>query len=132
MVEPFGDQDKDGTLGKRPLQTIEGTATEISVEGAADEPIEEGPGTEDSREVSPDSTESGAGEPTAAATSDDAPPEELKQPRKPPRTTSSELKGFFTHLAAGLLGGLVGVLALALAWGVPDNNKAAAPDLTAV
>ena len=45
-----------------------------------------------------------------------------------------ELKSFATHLAAGLLGGLVGVLALALAWNrLPARGDAGAPpDLTAI
>jgi hypothetical protein len=41
------------------------------------------------------------------------------------------LRGFFTHLAAGLLGGLVGVVALALTWGLA-GRETHAPDLAAV
>lgn len=38
MADPFGDQDQDSSgKGKRPAQTIEGTATEISVEPANEE-----------------------------------------------------------------------------------------------
>ena len=38
MVEPFGDHDSgQGGAGKRPAPTIEGTATEVSVETPADE-----------------------------------------------------------------------------------------------
>ncbi len=38
MVEPFGDHDTgQGGAGKRPAPTIEGTATEVSVETPADE-----------------------------------------------------------------------------------------------
>jgi hypothetical protein len=54
-------------------------------------------------------------------------------PKKPPpRTSPTELKGFVTHLAAGLLGGLIGVVALALAWNKLPVRTAAAPDLAPI
>lgn len=45
-----------------------------------------------------------------------------------------ELRGFVTHLAAGLLGGLIGVLALSFFWNkLPAGNGAGAkPDLTTI
>ncbi len=50
----------------------------------------------------------------------------------PPPASPAELKTFLTHMAAGLFGGLVGVVALAFAWGgLPGGGKkAAAPDLS--
>jgi hypothetical protein len=115
MVEPFGDQDKDGGSGKRPAQTIEGTATEVSIEpGPGEAPADAPPGP---AAASAGTAAAGAAEdqPTGAephetADSGDTPP--------PPRTSPTELRGFLTHLAAGLLGGLIGVLTLAFAWGL--------------
>ncbi len=116
MVEPFGDQDKDGGLGKRPAQTIEGTATEVS--------IEPGPGEAASEETAPApeaaATESASAGETGDQPAGDAPlaATETGDEPPPPRTSPTELKGLFTHLAAGLLGGLIGVLTLAFAWGL--------------
>jgi hypothetical protein len=130
MVEPVGGQDRDGGFGKRPPQTIEGTATEVSVEpspgeSASGEPV---PGEPISDEPAA-STEA----PAEKVAASDLSAEETKKARKspPPRTSPPELKGFFTHLAAGLLGGLVGVIALAFVWGIP-GRKAEAPDLSAI
>ena len=46
----------------------------------------------------------------------------------------SELRGFVTHLAAGLLGGLIGVIALAFAWHLLPAGKSgkASPDLAKI
>jgi hypothetical protein len=101
MADPFGDPNDPGAP-KRPAPTIEGTATEISSEpaaGAAESEASEAANGSDS--------DNGFGEP-AEPSGEKAPP--------PPRTSADELKGFFTHLAAGLLGGLIGVIALAFAW----------------
>ena len=110
MADPFGDQDHDSSgKGKRPAQTIEGTPTEISVE----------PANEEAARGEPDETK-GEGEnerepldETEAREHNDAPPARASLP---------EIKSFVTHLAAGVLGGLVGVIALALAWGVPSGK----------
>src|SRR5215467_6778600 len=111
MADPFGDQDQDFSgKGKRPAQTIEGTATEISLEPANEEAARTEPGEtkgEGANEREPlDETE-------AREPNDDAPPARASLP---------EIRSFVTHLAAGLLGGLVGVIALALAWGVPSGK----------
>src|SRR5581483_5187801 len=93
MADSFGDHDtpQEGA-GKRPAQTIEGTATEVAVhvpEEAEAKPV----------------------------------PSERKGP--PPASTISEMKSFVTHLAAGLLGGLIGVIGLAFAWHLlPAGNGA--------
>ena len=110
IADPFGDQDQDFSgKGKRPAQTIEGTATEISF----------GPVNEEAAGAEPDETK-GEGEnerepldQTEAREHNDAPPARASLP---------EIKSFVTHLAAGVLGGLVGVIALALAWGVPSGK----------
>ncbi len=47
----------------------------------------------------------------------------------PPAASMSELKGFVTHLAAGLLGGLIGVIALAFAWHLIPTGKSESPEL---
>ena len=60
-----------------------------------------------------------------AATSPPSPP--------PPRRRLAQLKSFLTHLAAGLVGGLIGVIALALSWSGFGTGKesAPAPEITA-
>jgi len=107
MADPFSDQDQ------RPAQTIDGTATEISVE----------PSPKEAARAAPELPSGGhADRPGGAAEGGEA---EVSPP--PPQTSLTELRSFVTHLAAGLLGGLVGVLALALAWGGLNVGKEAAP-----
>jgi hypothetical protein len=110
MADTYGDP-----MSKRPAPTIEGTATEVSVEPAEDEAPSAAPGLE----AEPSEREDLADE-----------PESLKGP--PPRTSQAELKSFFTHLAAGLLGGLVGVVALAVAWQLIPLRDAAPPNLAPI
>jgi hypothetical protein len=100
MADPFGDPNDPGA-SKRPAPTIEGTATEISSEPTAGAAKSEASETADGTDG--DNGFGGRGEPAPEI----APP---------PRTSADELKGFLTHLAAGLLGGLIGVIALAFAW----------------
>jgi hypothetical protein len=110
MADTFGDHVNAGS-GKRPAPTIEGTATEVSVDPAPGET------------ASPD----------AAAEAEKADSEDLKakRPKGPaPRTSPTELKSFVTHLAAGLLGGFIGVVGLAVAWNMIPLRRAEAPDLT--
>jgi hypothetical protein len=111
MADSFGDQDKGG---KRPAPTIEGVATEVKVE----------PGPSASAGTS-------AGEPEPPPPSPGASANGRRQAAPAP-ASPAELKAFLTHMAAGLLGGLVGVLALAFAWGAlpGGGKKAAAPDLS--
>jgi hypothetical protein len=98
MADPFGDPNDPGA-SKRPAPTIEGTATEIASEPAAG------------------AAESEASEAANGTENDDGFGERAEPaPEPPPRTSADDLKGFFTHLAAGLLGGLIGVIALAFAW----------------
>src|SRR5215470_3164091 len=110
MAEPFGDPLNPGS-GKRPAPTIEGTATEVSIEPASGEAMSPPDGIKDEAEGS-----------------------KLKHGAQgaPPRTTPTELKSFFTHLAAGLLGGLIGVAALALGWNKLPVHNAPPPDLTSI
>jgi hypothetical protein len=100
----------DSIPGKRPAPTIEGTATEIKEPDAAS--------TDSASEAGP----------TETASVDEGTSTRVKAP---PGTSMPELKGFVTHLAAGLLGGLIGVLALSFFWNKlpPPNNAAASPDL---
>jgi hypothetical protein len=110
MADTFGDHMSTGS-GKRPASTIEGTATELSIDPAPDET------------ASPD--------PAVEAEAPDAEGSEPKRPKgPPPRTSPTELKSFVTHLAAGLLGGLIGVVGLAVAWNMIPLRAAKAPDLT--
>jgi len=121
MADTFGDHMSAGS-GKRPAPTIEGTATEVTVD------------------PQPDETASAAVDPapdaeTPIAADEAVPPEaEESKPKRPkgppPRTSQTELKSFVTHLAAGLLGGLVGVVGLALAWNMIPLGATKAPNLT--
>jgi hypothetical protein len=98
MASPFGDQDQSpGGAAKRPAQTIEGTATEVNVEPA--------PGEETHAESKEEPTGMDASQQT-----DD------RQPASPPPPRPGRVKSFITHCLAGLIGGLIGVAALALAW----------------
>ena len=117
MADPFGDQDQSpGGAGKRPAQTIEGTATELSVEP---EPTAEA-------RAEPEPSESGSeGRPYLAGGRAEG--GEAETPPPPPQTSLPELRSFVTHLAAGLLGGLVGVVALALAWGGLNLGQESGP-----
>src|SRR5579885_2513125 len=135
MADRFGDQDssKDGA-GKRPAQTIEGTATEVAVHVPGDgEAREEGTAPRD------DAPEAGRGqeaarsepEPNSGASPEpehekvQAAPASSQRKGPPPASTISEMKSFVTHLAAGLLGGLIGVIGLAFAWHLlPAGNGA--------
>ena len=119
MADPLGDQDQGGK-GKRPAQTIEGTATEISVEPASEEAARAEPDEADgSVEDEADDFIPGRTQETGDP-DDDAPP---------PRATLPELKSFVTHLAAGLLGGLIGVVGIAVAWNMIPLRVTKAPDL---
>jgi hypothetical protein len=118
MAHPFGDQDQGSGGGvKRPSQTIEGTATEIKAEPAPAEKASPGPQAEPKTSDAASSAEPGPSQAAAAP---------------PPRP--SRVKSFFTHCVAGLVGGLVGVGALAYAWSGLDlgQDAAPAPDVVAL
>jgi hypothetical protein len=103
----------DSSPGKRPASTIEGTATEVV------EPKDE-TSAADAQPEAPADPAGVTGGPRA-------------KPKAPPRTSMPELKSFVTHLAAGLLGGLIAVLALSFFWNkLPPQNAAAKPDLTKI
>jgi len=104
MADTFGDQDK-GPGGRRPAPTIEGTATEVLVEPPSGPAASPGAGPKgDAGPERPVAGDGGSEQPTRMRT-------------PPPPASMVELKSFLTHMAAGLLGGLVGVVALGLAWG---------------
>ncbi len=129
MAAPLGDQTGAGETPKRPAPTIDGEAEEISVEsgeassGTHETPVlsapEQKPETDAAAETEPKAetereaeTESAAGH--ADASDGASEPHEPAAP--PPNTDGKQLTSFFTHLAAGFVGGLVGVAALAFAW----------------
>jgi hypothetical protein len=111
MAEPFGKKNKGPDDGKRPAPTIEGTATEVSVE-SKDETVAAGGERQDDLD-------------------DLEAHDELASP-PPPRP--SRFGSFASHLAAGILGGLIGVAGLALAWNGLDltGEKTVMPKLNAV
>lgn len=111
MAHPIGDQDQSpGGAAKRPAQTIEGTATEVAIEPAPGEEAR----AEPEPEVKANETDLAGG----AAGSGEA-----KSP--PPRP--GRVRSFFTHSLAGLVGGLVGIVGLALAWSGLDLGKDTQP-----
>ena len=112
MANPFGD--KDEAASKRPAQTIEGTATEVAVDPAPWEAASSTAASEGDR---------GEGADQAGGTSSD----ERQLPPQPPRPRFAAVKSFMTHLAAGLMGGLIGVIALALSSGGFGTGKESAP-----
>ena len=117
MADTFGDHMSAGS-GKRPAPTIEGTATEVTVD-----PV--------SPAVDPVPDEAASPDPAVEAGTTDAEGSKPKRPKgPPPRTSPTDLKSFVTHLAAGLLGGLIGVVGLAVAWSMIPLGATNAPDLT--
>jgi hypothetical protein len=124
MADPVGDQDQSpGGAGKRPAPTIEGTATELAVEPTVDDAASGDPKSEPEDEDA---------EGRAYIAGRTAGPAAAESGHPPARASLPELKSFVTHLAAGLLGGLVGVVALAIAWGGMPGGKGggAVPDLS--
>ena len=122
MADTFGDHMSAGS-GKRPAPTIEGTATEVTVDPAPEETASPAIDTTPDETASPD--------PAVESETSDTEGSMPKPPKgPPPRTSQTELKSFVTHLAAGLLGGLVGVVGLALAWSMIPLGATNAPDLT--
>ena len=120
MADTFGDHMSAGS-GKRPAPTIEGTATEVTVDPAPDET------------ASPPSIRrpTGGRRILPSRPTQDAEGSKPKRPKgPPPRTSPTELKSFVTHLAAGLLGGLIGVVGLALAWNMIPLGATNAPTST--
>ena len=112
MADPFSDQDHGPSgASKRPAQTIEGTATEISEEAA---------GGDAAREAE---AAAGADRPDIAGEA----PHGVDAALPPAQASLPELKSFVTHLAAGVLGGLVGVVGLALAWGGLGGGGSSGP-----
>jgi hypothetical protein len=123
MARSLGDQN-DGPRGKRPARTIEGTATEI---------------VEDSNSASADAEQpphDDEAAPKAQAQGERAEGEQAEAGAAAPRrgATMPELRGFVTHLTAGLLGGLVGVVALAFFWDrLPaTGSEEPAPEIAAL
>ena len=112
MADPFSDQDHGPSgASKRPAQTIEGTATEISEEAA---------GGDAAREAE---AAAAADRPDIAGEA----PHGVDAALPPAQASLPELKSFVTHLAAGVLGGLVGVVGLALAWGGLGGGGSSGP-----
>jgi len=122
MADTFGDH-MSASSGKRPAPTIEGTATEVTVDPQPDETA--------SPAIDPAPDEAASPDPAVEAGAPGAEGSKPKRPKgPPPRTSPTELKSFVTHLAAGLLGGLIGVVGLALAWNMIPLGTTNAPDLT--
>jgi hypothetical protein len=95
MADPFGDRDQ---ASKRPARTIEGSATEVVVEPA------EGDASAAANEAKKEDTAEPHGDESA-------------QGAEPPRSRIAAAKSFMSHLVAGLIGGLIGVIAAALSSG---------------
>jgi hypothetical protein len=132
MADP-SNRNGPGDKNKRPTATIEGTATEVSIDPNPDEAARsasEAGATEDQPALTPAPAEAAGPEATGA--------QQAGTPEMRARRTATlpELKGFATHLAAGLLGGLVGVVAAALLWqrlpAGPEPGPVPGPDMTKI
>ena len=125
------------SAGKRPGPTIEGTATEVTVEPGPDESAaatgdaaakDDDAAKTDQETLEPPAADDDA-EQAEEAAADDEQPEVKAAP--PPRPRGSRIGSVLSHLTAGILGGMVGAGALAFAWTyLPTNQPAEAPDLT--
>lgn len=129
MAGSFDDKGSGpGKAGKRRSPTIEGKATEIAVEPDA----EVAASAKDEAAPAPEGTASipAAESETASETSDVEQPETVAAPEPASRRRGSGTGAVLSHLTAGLLGGLAGAGALAVAWTyLPVTQQAEAPDL---
>ncbi len=136
-----GTKKSTGRTAKRPVPTIEGTATEVTVE-----PVANAAKSEKDKVTTKAAKRASAVPDKKADNAKDDKPEEIAVPKvsankssgsktSAPKSATPEAaprsRGILSVLAAGLLGGVVGVGALALAWGYwPTNEPAEAIDLT--
>jgi hypothetical protein len=127
-----------GRTAKRPAPTIEGTATEVTVEPVAGEAK-----SEKDKASTKARTRRSAASADKAGSAKDHKPEKIVPPKPQPSETPEQVaatpaprrRGVLSLFAAGLLGGLAGAGALALAWSyLPTNEPVSepveAPDLT--
>jgi hypothetical protein len=142
MAKRFGGEDKSSEeAAKRPAATIDGTATVVEIEPQdAAAPAEEADIAAPAEEPR-NGPASPAPEPPAieASAAEAPPPSETEEARRiefgqpPTQKSASGFRSFATHLAAGMLGGLVGAIALALAWDALDlGGGGVAPDTSAL
>jgi hypothetical protein len=131
MADPFGDDGMSQSgAGKRPAPTIEGTATEVSVNEAADEAARDAaPASHDDEPEEREEAVAREDEPEPETVHAQEEPESVERRGPSPASSISEMKSFVTHLAAGLLGGLIGVIALAFAWHLIPTGKGESPEL---
>jgi hypothetical protein len=129
MAGSFDSKSKSpGSAGQRPAPTIEGTATEVAFESEMEVAAKDEAPAAAKDAAAP---EAGGAETTAEIGDKDEP--EMAAAPQPPRSRGSGFKSFLSHLTAGLLGGLAGAGALALAWGhLPMDEPAPGPDVTSL
>lgn len=109
--ETAGAVPKTGASARRPGQTLNLKAKEVdeTAEGSSKEP-----GKAEEAKGKAGKAKAGAGK--------DASPEPMEPPQ---RTSPREVKGFVTHLAAGLVGGVIGVVGVGI-----GLNKLSIPGLS--
>ena len=123
MAKSFGDRDKDA--GKRPAPTIEGTATEVTVEPEVEATAEMNKAPDDEPGVETKPEQAASDEATEGSKRIEFGP--------PPPERAPRLKRFATYLGAGLLGGAVGAAGAGLAWnGLKLGGPSGALDLAAL
>ncbi|ODA67933.1 Mitochondrial inner membrane protein [Methyloligella halotolerans] len=129
MADPFGDKSKETDADKRPAHTIEGTAEEVPSEAEAPNDDQAAAASDETSETEPVGD---AGD----AVSDDPELKELdelsdhEREAVPPSARSGG--GFLSHVLAGVIGGVIGVVALFLAVTYyPSLATRSAPELEA-
>jgi hypothetical protein len=138
MGGSFDNKGGGDQAGKRPSPTIEGTATEVSVAPEAQEADigaseNEGRGQSEIKDKAAADSSALPPDVEAKTIDEDEQPAETSEPRDSGRRSFdavllAAVTSFLTHAAAGLIGGLA-VLA-AIAWGyLPMSAPADAPDL---
>jgi hypothetical protein len=124
MAKSFEDRSKK-EAGKRPAQTIDGTATEVAAEPEVEAAAES--------DAAPDAAPEVETEPELTPTDEATEGSRRLEFGPPPPERASRFKRFASYLGAGLLGGAVGAAGAGFAWnGLNPGATSQAPDLSAI
>ncbi len=124
MAKSFGDADKKAA-DKRPAQTIEGKATDVTPEPEAEAPVETLAAADEAPAIE--------AEPDRAAADEASDEAKRLEFGPPPPERAPRLKRFASYLGAGLLGGAVGAAGAGIGWNALNPGAtSSAPDLSAI